>query len=118
MLEQHVIFVLLWAWNNEKTSKPLMGFKSMREELIVTKAGLGHLLEEKRQRNPNITVGAKGSCSIHFTYPGLGPYLQRARKLYSMVAVGEKLSPAEVGCNLLFGAQAKAGLSLRFQVAG
>lgn len=46
MLEQHVIFVLLWAWNNEKKSKPLMGFKSMREELITTKAGLGHLLEE------------------------------------------------------------------------
>ena len=102
MLEQHVISVLLWAWNNEKKSKPLMGFKSMREELIVTKAGLGHLLEEKRQWNPNITVGAKGSCSIHFTYPGLGPYLQRARKLYSMVAVGEKLSPAEVGCTTFF----------------
>ena len=32
--------------DNEKKSKPLMGFKSMREELITTKAGLGHLLEE------------------------------------------------------------------------
>ena len=32
--------------DNEKNAKPLMGFKSMREELITTKVGLGHALEE------------------------------------------------------------------------
>ena len=51
-----------------------MGFKSMREELIVTKAGLGHLLEENKTVEPQYNCGCQGILfhTFYFNW-GLAP---------------------------------------------
>ena len=107
-LEQHVIFVLLWAWNNEKKSKPLMGFKSMREELIVTKAGLGHLPEEKKTVEPQYNCGSQGILFRTFYLPGAWPLSAKSQKIILNGSRWREAIPSRSWMyNLLFGAQAK-----------
>ena len=85
-----------------------MGFKSMREELIVTKAGLGHLLEEKKTVEPQYNCRCQGILfhTFYFNW-GLAPICKESENCIQCNRWREAIPCRSGMYNILFEAQAK-----------